>query len=61
MIPATWLMAAVNLPLSIALTAGIGVSGVAWGSAVAVTLFLLIPSTIYVGGALRRHERIVAV
>lgn len=60
MVPATWLMAAVNLPLSIVLTAVVGVSGVVWGSAVAVSLCLLIPSTIYVGGALLRHDRIVA-
>ncbi len=59
MMPATWLMAAVNLPLSIALTAVAGVSGVAWGSAIAVSVCLLIPSTIYVRGAFRRHDRIV--
>jgi O-antigen/teichoic acid export membrane protein len=55
-VPATWLMAAVNLPLSIVLTAIVGVSGVAWGSAIAVTLCLLIPSTRYLASALRRHD-----
>jgi O-antigen/teichoic acid export membrane protein len=59
MVPATWLMAVVNLPLSIVLTTVVGVSGVAWGSAVAVSICLLVPSTIYLGDALRRHDRVV--
>jgi O-antigen/teichoic acid export membrane protein len=40
-------MAIINLPVSILLTRWIGVSGVAWGSALATLVCLLVPSYIY--------------
>jgi O-antigen/teichoic acid export membrane protein len=48
------LMTCVNLLLSIYLTQVIGISGVIWGSIIAQTFFVLIPSGIYVSRLMRR-------
>jgi O-antigen/teichoic acid export membrane protein len=43
-----FLMACVNLVLSIILTKSIGLSGVIWGSIIAQTILVLIPSAVYI-------------
>src|SRR4051794_5371419 len=50
-------MATANVVLSIALTARIGISGVVWGSVIAYTLFMLIPSSVYLPRIFARLER----
>ena len=48
------LMACLNLPLSIGLTRGVGLSGVIWGSIIAQALVGLISSGIYISRFMRR-------
>jgi len=50
-------MATVNILLSIALTARIGVSGVVWGSVIAYTAFSLVPVAFYLPRLFRRIGR----
>jgi predicted RNA-binding Zn-ribbon protein involved in translation (DUF1610 family) len=50
-------MATANILLSVALTARIGISGVVWGSVIAYTLFVLIPSWAYLPRIFARLER----
>ena len=48
------LMACLNLPLSIGLTRGVGLSGVIWGSIIAQAIVGIIPSGIYISRFMRR-------
>ena len=51
------LMATVNILLSVALTARIGISGVVWGSVIAYTAFSLVPVAFYLPRLFRRIGR----
>ena len=57
-VAAAALMAATNLPLSIALVGPLGVAGPAWGTIITQVVFVLIPVGFVVGRALRRRDAV---
>jgi O-antigen/teichoic acid export membrane protein len=52
------IMMVANLALSIALTHAIGISGPAWGSVIAQTVFVLLPCAVYMRSTFRRLSQV---